>query len=60
MDSGTSIGFTGDVAFSGYFQDAWKDDGLLDGQIVSFLSAGNHVVVNLEGALTAQTASDRA
>ncbi|MBR2376782.1 MAG: CapA family protein [Clostridia bacterium] len=55
----TSISFTGDIAFSKYFKDKWKED-FLDEKVVEFLTSSNHVVANVEAPLTARTVdSDR-
>ena len=33
----TTISFTGDIAFSKYFKDAWKDPTFIDNDVVSVL-----------------------
>ncbi len=52
----TSISFTGDIAFSKYFKDSWKEK-FLDEKIVGFLKDSDHVVANVEAPLTATSVS---
>lgn len=52
----TSLSFTGDIAFSKYFKDSWKED-FLDKQITDFLKESNHVIANVEAPLTSQSVS---
>ena len=52
----TYISFTGDIAFSKYFKDSWKQD-FLDVQVTDFLKDSNHVVANVEAPLTSQSVS---
>lgn len=47
----TSIGFTGDIAFSKHFKGRCGEPGLLDPQIEQYLRACDHVVANVEGPL---------
>lgn len=47
----TSIAFTGDIAFSGYFKHHWQKD-FLDPKITDFLQNSDHVVANVECPLT--------
>ena len=47
-----SISFTGDIAFSKYFKDAWNDPGFINGEIVDFLQNSAYVVANVECPLT--------
>lgn len=46
------IAFTGDIAFSKYFKDSYADDNLIGEELVAFLTSADHVVPNVEGALT--------
>ena len=48
----TTISFTGDIAFSKYFKDAWKDPSFIDDGIVNFLKNSDHVVANVECPMT--------
>lgn len=50
---GTRIVFTGDVSFSGFFSDAWKEDKLFSDDVQQYLHKADEVVINLECALTA-------
>ena len=47
----TTIAFTGDIAFSGYFKDKYND-AILDEKIISFLKESDYTVANVEGAIT--------
>ena len=47
-----TIGFTGDLAFSGYFADCCGDDTLLGDGIKSFLGANDYNVINFESPVT--------
>lgn len=51
----TSIAFTGDISFSKYMRDAWKRPDVLDDQVVRFLQDADHVVANVECALSADS-----
>ena len=44
--------FTGDIAFSRYFRDGWKQDGILSPEIEDYLRGADHVVANVECVLT--------
>lgn len=48
----TSIAFTGDISFSKYMKNAWKDESLLDEKVTEFLRSADHVVANVECALS--------
>ncbi len=50
-ESDTSIVFTGDIGFDKYMSEQWRNKDLLSDQVRGFLSASNHVVVNVEGPL---------
>ncbi|MCQ2081013.1 MAG: CapA family protein [Lachnospiraceae bacterium] len=54
MISETSIVFTGDIGFDKYMDKRWEDDNFLDASVLDFLKSGNHVVANVEGALSSQ------
>lgn len=45
------IVFTGDIGFSRYMLDKWKDDELLSPDILKYFNDADHVVANVEGAL---------
>ena len=47
----TSIVFTGDIGFDKYMAEKWEDDGLLSESLLAFLHSGDHVCINVEGAL---------
>ncbi len=47
----TTISFTGDIAFSHYFNDSWDNKFLLSDEIVQFLGTSDYTVLNLEGAV---------
>ena len=48
----TTIGFSGDLSFSGYFADSYTDNGLLDGGIKAFLCGNDYNVINYESPVT--------
>ena len=48
----TRIIFTGDVAFSKYFADGWKEEGCLSRSIKDFLGTADHVIANIECPIT--------
>ena len=52
MTKNTSIAFTGDIGFDRYMDRKWEDENLLGMEILDFLNNANHVVANVEGALT--------
>lgn len=55
----TSIAFTGDISFSKYMTDAWKKADLLDEKVTSFLHSADHVVANVECALSVDAVSGK-
>lgn len=48
----TSVGFTGDLSFSGYFAGCEDDDELLDSGIKGFLDGNDYNIVNFESPVT--------
>ena len=48
----TQIAFTGDIAFTKYFQNSCNDDKLLSEKIVNFFTETDFTVVNVEGAVS--------
>ena len=54
MKKKTSIVFTGDIGFDRYMSGRWTDENLIDGELLSFLHSGDHVVANVEGPVIAQ------
>ena len=46
------ISFTGDIAFSKYFKNAWEDPTFIHEGIVDFLRDSDHVVANVECPVT--------
>ena len=48
----TSVGFTGDLSFSGYFTGCENDDSLLDDGVKSFLDGNDYNVINFESPVT--------
>lgn len=48
----TSIVFTGDIGFDRYMDRKWEDAQLLSSGILDFFHSAEHVVANVEGALT--------
>ncbi len=48
----TSLVFTGDIGFDRYMARRWEDEQLLDAAVLDFFRSADHVVPNVEGALT--------
>lgn len=48
----TSIVFTGDIGFDNYMNGRHRDENLLDEKLIDYLHSGDHVVANVEGALS--------
>ena len=48
----TSIAFTGDIAFTNYFKNSWKNPDFISNNIYSFLHQTDYTVANLEGPMT--------
>ncbi len=47
----SSLVFTGDIGFDKYMDKRWEDKNLLSDEVCSFLSSGDHLIVNVEGPL---------
>lgn len=47
----TSIIFTGDIGFDKYMTGKWEDDKLLSQPLLDFLHSGDHLCINVEGAV---------
>lgn len=47
----SSLVFTGDIGFDKYMDRRWEDSHLLSDEVRSFLSSGDHLIVNVEGPL---------
>lgn len=53
--------FTGDIAFSRYFQDGWRSEGSLSAEVEEYLREADYVVANVESPLSdGKIISDRA
>ena len=52
MKKETSIIFTGDIGFDRYMDKKWEDENFLSAEILDFFDSANHVIANVEGALT--------
>ena len=48
----TNISFTGDIAFSKYFANAWQNPAFIDSEVVEFLQKSDYVVANVESPFT--------
>ncbi len=46
-----SIIFTGDIGFDKYMAGKWEDENLISKPLLDFLHSGDHVCINVEGAL---------
>lgn len=51
MKEVTTLTFTGDIGFDKYMKDRWGDEDLLSADVRSYLSSGDHLIVNVEGPL---------
>ena len=51
MKDKSRITFTGDIGFSRYMSNRWKDNNLLSTEILEFFNNADHVVANVEGPL---------
>ncbi|MBP5660905.1 MAG: CapA family protein [Lachnospiraceae bacterium] len=51
MKDTESIVFTGDIGFDRYMDKKWEDEGLIAGEVLSFLHSGDHVAANVEGPI---------
>ena len=52
MKKETSIIFTGDIGFDRYMDRKWEDENFLSADILDFFKSADHVIANVEGALT--------
>ena len=50
----TTISFTGDIVFSGYFSGKYQPE-ILDERIIGFLTDSDYTVANVEGSVTDHT-----
>ncbi len=48
-----SIAFTGDIAFDKFMDHQWEDDQLVAKDVVDYLQSADHVVVDVEGPISA-------
>lgn len=51
MDKSALV-FTGDIGFDNYMDGMWRDKDLLAKEVKEFLQSGDHLIVNVEGALS--------
>lgn len=59
MKKNSSIVFTGDIGFDKYMDQRWLDEELISPGILDFLHRGDHVVINVEGALVNPVSSEK-
>lgn len=52
MKNTSSLIFTGDIGFDHYMAGKWEDKSLLSPSVRSFLSDCDHLIINVEGALS--------
>lgn len=52
MKKESTLIFTGDIGFDKYMDEKWKDESLLDNDIVEYLHSGDHLIINVEGPLS--------
>ena len=48
----TSIVFSGDIGFDRYMDKKWEDENLVSKPVLEFFHSGDHVCLNVEGALS--------
>lgn len=48
----TRLIFSGDISFSRYFRNGWKNEGCLSSEIVDYLKSADYVIANVESPLT--------
>lgn len=53
MKSDTTLLFTGDIGFDKYMDQKWDDEKLLSEEVTGFIKNSDHVIVNVEGPLSA-------
>lgn len=58
MKKEASFVFTGDIGFDKYMDGKWEDEEFLSADVLDFLRSGDHLVVNVEGAMTLGEKSD--
>lgn len=56
MKNTASLIFTGDIGFDHYMDRKWEDEKLLSEELLSFLKSGDHLIINVEGALADEKA----
>ncbi len=52
MSNTLTLTFTGDIGFDHYMENRFKDENLLSEDVKDFLLSSNHLIVNVEGALS--------
>ena len=52
MKKNISLVFTGDIGFDKYMDKKWEDENFLSDKVAAFLRSGDHLIVNVEGAMT--------
>lgn len=52
MKNSTTLTFTGDIGFDKYMDGRWKEDDLLSSDVRGFIKDSDHLIVNVEGALS--------
>jgi len=52
MKEETTLVFTGDIGFDHYMEGRYDDEDLLDKEVYDFIADSDHVIVNVEGALS--------
>ena len=56
----TNLIFTGDIGFDKYMEKRWEDENLLSDEVRTFLTSGDHLIVNVEGPLYEQKKDENA
>ncbi len=52
MKDAVSISFAGDIALDKYLYKAWEDEKLISEDILEFMNASDHVIIDVEGAVS--------
>lgn len=52
MQDTLTLTFTGDIGFDHYMDHKWEDEHLLDSDVLDYLLDTDHLIVNVEGALS--------
>ena len=57
MTKDATLVFTGDIGFDKYMDHKWEDENLLSQKLLDFVTASDHVIINVEGPISMQQAT---